>query len=282
MPNFDILSILPEWSRLKVIDIGAMALEGQADPYLKLIETGLATIIGFEPVQAEYEKLKATADRHHVYLPYAIGDGRRRTLNICNYSMTSSLYEPNTDLVDRFQNLGSAMKVVRREELDTKRLDDIPEVAGTDLLKMDVQGAEADVLNGATQLLAETLVIQVEVEFVPLYKDQPLFSDIDLLLRRHGFLIHKFLDISGRAFKPVMVNNDLNHPLSQILWSDAVYVRDFTAFASLRPEQLLKIAVILHCLYESPDLVIHALGAYDAQKGTTTAKTYLERLTGSG
>lgn len=280
MPLFDILPLLPECPSIKIVDIGAMSLGVGTDPYQQLLETGLATVIGFEPNRIECEKLQEMAVEGRVYLPYAIGDGTRRTLHICNSSPTSSLLEPNLSLADRFQNLGSLMQVVSKEEVQTHRLDDLVEVQGADFLKVDVQGGELDVFSGAHRLLAETLVIQTEVEFVPLYKQQPLFSDIDLELRKHGFLIHKFVGIMGRAFKPIIMNGDINRMVSQMLWSDAVYLKNFMNFDNLNPQQLLKIAIILHVQYQSVDLALVALCRYDAKKGTSVAIQYNEKLTG--
>ena len=57
-----------------------------------------------------------------------------------------------------------------------------------DFLKIDIQGAERDVLAHARAKLAETVAIQTEISFVPLYKDQPTLGDIDLELRGQGFL----------------------------------------------------------------------------------------------
>ena len=65
-------------------------------------------------------------------------------------------------------------QVVRTHQVQTTRLDDIPETADVDLLKVDVQGAEMMVFEGAPQRLKSALIVDVEVEFIPLYKNQPL------------------------------------------------------------------------------------------------------------
>jgi FkbM family methyltransferase len=274
----DILAILPERSAIKVIDIGAMSLGPGTDSYAALERAGVAEIVGFEPVRAECDKLNAAASESKVYLPYAVGDGAKRVLHICNFPMTSSLYEPNTDLVEKFQNLANVMEVVEKQEVETRRLDDIQEVADPDYLKLDVQGAELDVLNGAATSLAQAVVVHTEVEFVPLYKGQPLFGDVDQRLREAGFQFHKFGGISGRTFKPLVANKNINEALSQQLWADAVYVKDFMALDLLSVSKLLKLATILHLVYRSWDFVAFVLRAYDARVNTNLADAYVQQL----
>jgi hypothetical protein len=90
------------------------------------------------------------------------------------------------------------------------------------------------VYRGAEQILKNVLVIHTEVEFVPMYKNQPLFADIDAHLRERGFAFHR-MGVAGRAFKPLIANNNPNMMLSQMLWADAIYIRDFMDFDRLRP-----------------------------------------------
>jgi len=206
---------------VKIIDVGGMSV-GRDDFHESLVRAGLATVLGFEPVAAECERLNAGSDGARRYLPHAIGDGGEAVFRECNYPMTSSLYEPNFPLLEKFQALAEVTQVVRRTPVQTKRLDDIPEAAGADYLKLDVQGAELDVLRGADRLLDSLLVVQTEVVFVPLYRDQPLFADIDTVLRRRGFAFHRFLGVCGRAFKPFLRDGSPSKTLSQELWSDAL------------------------------------------------------------
>jgi hypothetical protein len=128
--------------------------------------------------------------------------------------------------------------------------------------------------------LRTILAVHIEVEFLPLYKDQPLFADIDSFLRGQGFVFHTLVP-HGRAFKPIGVNNDPSAWVRQTLWADAVYIRDFMRFPELAPEQLLKLAAILHEIYQSIDAAAFALGAYDAQNGSGLQGSYLRRLAGA-
>ena len=85
----------------------------------------------------------------------------------------------------------------------------------------------------------------------------------------------------GRTFKPMLINNNDSAWMRQILWADAVYVRDFMAFAELPPESLLKLAAILHENYESFDMAALALEGYDKLTGRSVQGNYLRRLSGS-
>ena len=72
----------------------------------------------------------------------------------------------------------------------TRTLDDIAAEAGIseiDLLKIDVQGAEGQVLAGASQSLKRTRFVWVEVSFKPLYENSPTFFDIYAQLDAAGF-----------------------------------------------------------------------------------------------
>ncbi len=275
---FPISSMLPPLPRIKIVDIGAMTAGKGTEPYAALANAVSCEIIGFEPVAAELEKLDAQKDADRRFLPYVVGDGSTRIFHECNFTMTSSLFEPNTALVDKFQNLGELMQVTRTYPVQTKRLDDIPEMSGTDFLKVDVQGAEILVFDGAAETLKDVLVIESEVCFAPLYKHQCLFSDIDIALRSRGFALHRLNSVSGRAFKPLIVNNDVNAMMSQWLWGDAIYVRDFMAFDRLPPSALLKLAVIMHENYGSFDLAASALEAHDRQTGSGLQPAYVQRL----
>mmetsp|Transcript_37218 Transcript_37218/g.69921 ORF Transcript_37218/g.69921 Transcript_37218/m.69921 type:complete len:212 (+) Transcript_37218:997-1632(+) len=205
--------------------------------------------------------------------------------------MTSSLYKPNTELTKRFSHLEEVMRVDSITEVSTTRLDDlVGEIGPIDFVKLDVQGGELDVIRGGTNALQQACVLQTEVEFVPLYKDQPLFADVDTALRALGFVFHRFAGMAGRTMKPLVLKDNPFQPISQHLWSDAVYVRDMFTLSSYTPEKLLKLAIILHQVYQSYDVVHHVLVRYEqiagstlikSEAGLTLSEAYYQRLTGT-
>jgi FkbM family methyltransferase len=262
-----------------VVDIGAM-LFGEGDPYARLNTLGRLEVIGFEPQIAECEKLNALAIPGRRYLPYAIGDGTRRNFYTTNTGITSSLLRPNLKIAEYFIQLAELMQVVSTHEVDTVRLDDVPEVGsrGCDLLKLDTQGTEAIILAHSGRTLERCLIVQSEVEFVPLYEDQPLFADVDQQLRARGFMLHRFMGLAGRTYKPFLFNGDPNAALSQTLWTDAIYVPDLSRLDGLGPDALIKLAALLHEIYGSYDLCHVVLAAHDRQTGAKYAERYFECL----
>lgn len=278
MSQFSLTQVVPDIPTVNVVDIGAMSLDGDPAPYAPLLRLDKAKVIGFEPDKAECEKLRGLHSKTHEFYPYFIGDGGAATYHETNYTMTGSLYPPNTKLLQLFQNLHEFMVLQKTHPVQTRRLDDIEGIGDVDYIKIDVQGAEVDVFRGAPKTLAKTILIQTEVEFVELYQGQPLFADVDRVLRGAGFQFHTFLGFAQRSFKPLLLDKDPKRGFRQILWSEAVYVRDFLDFQSVPEDKLLKLAFMLHDLYQSFDLCFYVLKEVDRRSGTAHAERYLERL----
>ena len=186
----------------------------------------------------------------------------------------TSLLIPDVNQLRLFTGFPEWGSVVEEVDVQTHRLDDL-DIDEFDLLKIDIQGAELMVLQNGLQTMKDALVIHTEVEFMPLYTGQPLFGEVDQFLRSQGFVFHRFVEEISRVLKPLSINNNVHAGLSQLFWADAVYIRDFTRLDLLAPEQLLRLAAILHECYRSYDLALHFLTEYDRRIGTHFGDTYL-------
>ena len=272
--------ILPPLEPISLLLIGAMDI-GAQDSIVQRLENYDIRVIGFEPNPVEYEKLIATNQDPRIrYFPFAIGDGETHLFHITNTGMTSSLFVPNLKVLDQYQSLGELCQVVDVDLIETKRLDDLSELAGVDYIGIDVQGAELMALSNAEKLLKEVGIIQTEVEFVELYKKQPLFAEVDQECRRQGFQFHKFLLISGKTLNSLVAGNNLCEVCSQMLWADAVYIKDLMNLETLESGKLLKMAVILHEVYASKDVCHFVLSCYDQRHGTALALGYRSKILG--
>lgn len=264
---------------VRVVDIGANMIESEP-PYAPLLRAGSAEVVGFEPNPEALDRLNKIKGPCETYLPHAVGDGGRHLLHFCAAEGMTSLLKPNPRVLSLFHGFSEWGRVVSEREVDTVRLDDIPETAGIDLLKMDIQGAELIVLRNAVERLKDAVVVQAEVEFLPMYEDQPLFSDIDIFMRERGFVFHRFFPTVSRVIEPLVVDNNIYAGLSQLLWADAIFVRDFTRPEDLTDRQLIVMARIAHECYQSIDLALHLLGEKDRRAGTQLGPAYLNALTG--
>mgnify|MGYP006272030847 CR=1 FL=1 len=185
--------------------------------------------------------------------------------------MCTSLYRPDEELMRHFHNLQVAY-LRDTAEIETVSLDELAaegHFGAIDFVKIDIQGAELDAFRGAEATLGSTVAIVSEVEFVPLYEGQPLFGDVDRALRGQGFMLHKFVDIAGRALRPVVMNKDPNFA-SWHLWGDAMFVREIAKWGALDTASLAKLAV-LALLYGSPDIAFRCFETCDARLGSRLA-----------
>lgn len=273
----DFLSVLGNARQMvEVVDVGAAWCGAETLPYNPLLKMGLARVTGFEARDDECARLNGLAMAGHRYLPYAIGDGSKRTLYHCADPLVSSLYEPNFEFRKWFNDLPEKARVVRTQDVQTRRMDDIPEITEVHFLKLDIQGAELDALRGAERLLGSALVVQTEVEFAPLYKDQPLFRDVDAYLHGRGFMLHRFIGAGTRLYRPFAGSGEGR--AGQLLWTDAVYVPELSRLTTLAPEALVRLATVLLTAYGSGDLASVALRAHDLRAGTTLWEAFMRAM----
>lgn len=266
---------------LKIVDVGAMEV-GEAEPWARLVETGAARLVGFEPNDDEYKKLKAAGRPNADYLPHALGDGAAHTLYVGAAPMTSSLFAPDPSVMRQFHSLWELCETSAEMPVETVRLDDVDEVRPMDFLKLDIQGAELMALDAGTAALADTVAIQLEVAFLPIYKDQPLFADVDSFLRKQGFMFHTMVGVGSRPFRPLIKDGNPNRGFAQVIWSNALYFRDTSEFPRLareNPDAVLKAAILAHELYGAYDLAAVALQHYGATQHPGLATAYIRALT---
>jgi hypothetical protein len=157
-------------------------------------------------------------------------------------------------------------------------------------MKVDVQGAELDVLRGAERSLESARVIETEVEFQELYRGQPLFTDVDRFLRERGFGLWRLREIhhcglsrAGRG-EPVFGVGDyveLTRLGGQIAWANAVYVRDeladVRAFASWLTRARDACVASIFGFPELTELALREAVATAPQPAKTTVAGVLKR-----
>jgi FkbM family methyltransferase len=228
------------------------------------------TIYGFDAdpdaCEAANLELAQNPDVNWVEKHIPLGLGKsigEQTLYVTHAPMCSSLYLPNETFLSRFAGLQELAGLDFSLEIETTTLDQFcktENITEIDFLQIDVQGADLDVLQGAVNLLSRSVLgIQIEVEFSPLYTKQPLFRDIDHYLDKFGFsLFDLMVTRLTRTKSPICSQTRAG----QILWGDAIYLRDLIddAYESdfKTPKRMLKLACLADVL-QFPDFTLEIL-----------------------
>jgi FkbM family methyltransferase len=182
-----------------VIDVGANS--GQYGRALRASGYN-GRILSFEPLSSArlaLEALSQSDDRWSIVDRMAVGDHDGVvTINIAKNSTSSSIL----DMLDSHRQAAPYAPYVGSEEVPMRRLDGVHhsflDESSRPFLKIDTQGYEARVLEGAAGLLKRVKGVQVELSLRPLYDGQVLWRDIIDSLEKCGFevwsLVPGFLD----------------------------------------------------------------------------------------
>jgi len=190
-----------------VLDVGANV--GQYAQMLRACDYQ-GRIVSFEPLSSAHETLlkKSGGDGLWEIAPrMALGaeDGEV-DINISANSVSSSI----VGMLDTHVQSIPASRYVARERVPLHRLDTVaPRYIGSSrdiLLKIDTQGFELQVLQGARELLEKIKGLQIELSLVPLYEGETLYLDMIRKINELGFDLHglfsTFTDITtGRMLQ---------------------------------------------------------------------------------
>lgn len=205
---------------VRILDVGAAdGAPLRWRPYAPLLD-----YVAVEPDSRSQATLMHSKDESfaskHVLTHALWSTPQSLTLHLCRKPLASSVYPPNTEFLRQFPD-AERFDVVGRTELTATTVDLVAKLIGHtfDALKLDVQGAELEVLRGASASLRDALFVEAEVEFVPLYLNQPLFSDITAELASHGLIFNEFLSLY--RWHPRQLDGT-----GQLVFGDALYARD--------------------------------------------------------
>jgi FkbM family methyltransferase len=148
-----------------------------------------ATLICFEPLpepRAQLTRAVGAGERLRVS-EFALGmTNEDAAFHVSAADDSSSLLPIGQRQRDAFPGTGERTTI----SVQVRRLDEVlhtEELAAPVLLKIDVQGGELGVLQGAARLLGSIHAVVVEVSFVELYSGQALADDVWDYLRGFGF-----------------------------------------------------------------------------------------------
>jgi len=157
--------------------------------------------------------------------------------------------------------LGQTVSTHAEEVVKTESLDDLissRNLPHCDFLSLDTQGSELEILQFAQNTIDNCVGLKLEVSFVEIYKDQPLFGDINKFLIDRNFRFVKFTAIE--EFAPRELGEDFWGDKMQMA-GDAIYLREPT---SLSPSQVYP-AVFAALAFGQTEFAMHIYRRYKDQ-----------------
>jgi len=196
----------------QLLDVGANT--GQYASLMRHIGyTG--KIVSFEPLSTAFVVLKQNAATDEAWRceNFALGQSdESRVIHVSANSYSSSLL----DILPSHIAYDAASQYVGEETINIKRLDDLfssyCQPHDIVMLKIDTQGFEKNVLEGAGESLKKITLLQLEISVEPLYDKEVLFVEMVNYLQEAGFELFT-------------LENGIRHPESgKLLQVDGIFV----------------------------------------------------------
>ena len=149
-------------------------------------------IVSFEPIALNYRILTARAagDARWHTRQIALGaNNGEPEINVSRDTQFSSFLEPNEYAQKAF---GEDPRVERRERVVLRRLDDVfdevvPAASRRIFLKIDTQGYDLEVIDGASAVFDRVTALQIELAVNRIYDASPFYMDVIGSLTDAGF-----------------------------------------------------------------------------------------------
>ena len=131
---------------------------------------------------------------------------------------TSSMYVPNRSYLDLFPD-SSRYDIVKTLKIEVTELDNLVNIHNQPhFMKLDIQGAELEVLKGSINTLKNVLGLEVEVNFKEIYEKIPLISEVEKFLKKQDFILNDFVAI-------FRWERSVHRGFGEIIHADAFFIR---------------------------------------------------------
>ena len=250
--------------RLSAADVGADG--GVCSHWLPFLP--LMVVDAFDPNEKECEIQSKISPPQIAWNP--IGLARKsgtHTLYVPKRTTGASLYPPNPEFLDRFDN-DAYWDQVRSVQIECSSYADFLKLKrkkAPNLIKLDTQGSELDILSTFTdEQWKDVICVETEIEFFEIYKGQPLFKDVHEFMVSKGFELldlrtargnfsHKgipnyFLKSHLNTFKPT------NALSAQLVAGDALYFKKISGEEVFSSKEFFAKAIICAHMYQYFDL----------------------------
>ena len=196
----------------------------------------------FEPDQRSFNDLVEKKSKYQNFKIFNLGLGLKngiRKFYLYNEKTGSTLYDFKENYVQDFTN--KYIYPIEEIEIETKSLDFVlyeNQIDFINMLKLDVQGAELEILKGLTneKVWKNIYSVELEVNFQDIYEGATTFEDVKAFFNEKEFTLFDLrisrnfdtnLELEKRIFNQYF---DTDNPIPSIaakIWeADHVYIRD--------------------------------------------------------
>ena len=174
---------------INYLDVGA---RGDVSEPWSLFSPESIKVIGFEPDPEECARLSAAYPKRKYY-PNALWGGKGlRPFYLCEWESTSSMYQPSVIYNKQYRRVHWSGRIPAKTlQVECVRLDSILELNDKpDFIKIDTQGSELQILQGAEQLLRQASpIVLAETWCTEVYSGMPLTHDVMAFMYQLGYQV---------------------------------------------------------------------------------------------
>ncbi|TRM50980.1 FkbM family methyltransferase [Achromobacter sp. LC458] len=209
----------------------------------------------------------------HYNSAVALGDGNAAILYAqleCTQSSTMEPLQPDHKLLVKPL---VETRIIAKIPIPTVELNAIHGLERIDWLVLDDRHDNVKILQHGGSLLKEILLIEVKIQFTPIFRDQTDLHSLTKLLGQHGFMLMQLKNqqyVTSFLPKTPALNS---FPKSQLLSAEAVFVPMPSKLQALEKNQKLKLAFLLHSIYNAADMVAGILETIDPLDAEAYLKT---------
>jgi FkbM family methyltransferase len=272
----DIRALL-DGDAISLLDVGASGgIIPRWYPYREII-----AFIGIEPDERSIPELLNSPDaavfRSYEIIPAAAWSSNGPlSISFTRKPMCSSHFTPNFPFLSRFPD-ATRFDVVGSTEIECRTVDDLLASGGrqVEFIKLDLEGGELAVLEGAPKTLETCIGLHVEVCFQALRENQPLFGDIARFLQQRGLEFTDFVSLFRWA------RDSLDGP-GQAVFGDALFLRGPESLMTLANGEFLtarraRVYLAILAIYERYDMAMKFIDLLRAQ-GRALSADDIERF----
>ncbi len=206
--------LLKHFNVNKILDVGANS--GQYASITRRIGFN-GDIVSFEPVGHVFENLKKRAKNDTKWTVHNMALGNKKEeleINVSKNTFSSSLLNM---MPEHLKNAPEAV-YLEKETIKVDMLDNLFSNLVTPkevvFLKLDVQGFEKNVLEGAKESLKRIIGIQVEMSIIEMYEGELTYLQMIDYLAKQGFGLYS------------LENGFFNKETGQLLQVDGIFFKD--------------------------------------------------------